>query len=72
MKIELNYNHPVKGIINYKGDVKTHVGENANQDECEPLRVELGLPDNFQLFTVEGILFCCMDGDIPADIGRVY
>lgn len=69
--VQIEFNHPTMGIIKTAVVTLNPLGQNAEAAECDLLRRELGLEDTYQLYVVDGTLYCCEDGDVPADIGRL-
>jgi hypothetical protein len=69
LTIELK--HPTRGVISLDHVTQDPLGPNSEAAECDLLRRELGLEDDYQLYLVDGVLYCCQDGDVPADIGSL-
>lgn len=70
-QLKIEFNHPTRGVISVDHVTQDPLGPNSTTAECELLRKELGLEDDYQLYLVDGTLYCCQDGDVPADIGRL-
>ena len=70
-QLKIEFNHPSRGVISIDHTTQTPLGPNSKAEECDQLRNELGLGDGYQLYLVDGTLYCCQEGDVPADIGRL-
>lgn len=67
--LKIEFNHPTRGVISVEHVTQTSLKPNSEAEECDLLRRELGLEDDYQLYLVDGTLYCCQDGDVPSDIG---
>ena len=71
MKLKLYFNHPEKGVLEIEHTTDEAIGPNSPIAECDGLRKELGLDKTYALFTSDGVLYCSLQGDTPADIGEI-
>lgn len=68
-QLKIEFNHPKHGVISIDHTTQSPLGPNSEAEECDLLRKELGLEDDYQMYLVDGTLYCCRDGDAPTDIG---
>lgn len=70
-QLKIEFNHPKHGVISIDHTTQNPLGPNSGTEECDLLRKELGLGDDYQMYLADGTLYCCQDGDAPTDIGRL-